>query len=99
MLLYLINNSRPDIANSFGKLAKCMDGSTSAAYKEMSRVIRFVIKTQLLCLKIVPKKNEEDLSLLIHSHSDWDRDSENRISITGFIIYLLETPIRWRSKG
>jgi hypothetical protein len=36
---------------------------------------------------------------LVYSDSDWAGDSENRISITGFIIYLLGTPICWRSKG
>jgi hypothetical protein len=30
---------------------------------------------------------------------DWAGYSENRISIRGFTIYLLETPICWRSKG
>jgi hypothetical protein len=36
---------------------------------------------------------------LLYSDSDWDGDPENHISITGFIIYLLGTPIFWRSKG
>jgi hypothetical protein len=31
--------------------------------------------------------------------SDWAGNPENRISVTGFIIYLLGAPICWRSKG
>jgi hypothetical protein len=36
---------------------------------------------------------------LSYSDSDWARGPENRISVTGFIIYLLGAPICWRSKG
>jgi hypothetical protein len=35
MILYLIKYSRPDIANLVRDLAKCMDGATLAAFKEM----------------------------------------------------------------
>jgi hypothetical protein len=62
------------------------------------RVIRFALDTQLFCLKIESKKDEEEWNILIYSHSDWAGDSVNRISITGFIIYLLGTPICWRIK-
>jgi hypothetical protein len=34
-----------------------------------------------------------------YSDSDWAGNSKNRISVTGFIIYLLGAPICWRSKG
>jgi hypothetical protein len=30
--------------------------------------------------------------------SDWDVDSETRISVTGFILYLMNVPVCWRSK-
>ena len=32
-------------------------------------------------------------------HSDWAGDPETRVSVTGFIIYLLSVPICWRSKS
>jgi hypothetical protein len=31
--------------------------------------------------------------------ANWADDTENRISITGSVIYLLGVPIGWRSKG
>jgi hypothetical protein len=31
--------------------------------------------------------------------SDWAGDPEKRVSVTGFIIYLLNIPICWRSKS
>jgi hypothetical protein len=33
------------------------------------------------------------------SDSDYAGDSETRISIAGFILYLLGVPISWKSKG
>jgi hypothetical protein len=99
MLLYLIKHSCPDIANVVRELSKCMDSATMAAYKEMLRVTKFVLDTESYCLKIEPKASEENWDLVVYSDSDWAGDTENRISITGFIIYLLGVPICWRSKG
>jgi hypothetical protein len=31
--------------------------------------------------------------------SDWAGDSETRISVTGFILYLMNVPVCWRSKS
>jgi hypothetical protein len=31
--------------------------------------------------------------------SDWAGDSERRISVTGFILYLMNVPVFWRSKA
>jgi hypothetical protein len=42
--------------NFFKRAAKCIDGATLAAHKEMLRVIRFVLDTQLFCLKINQRK-------------------------------------------
>ena len=50
-------------------------------------------------MKIEPKASKQNLDLVVYSDSDWAGDTENRISITGFIIYLLGVPICWRSKG
>jgi hypothetical protein len=93
MLLYLIQNSRPDIANEVRELDTCMDAVTLVTYKEMLRVIRFALDIQLFCLKIESKEDKEEWNILIYRDSDWGEDSVNRISITGFIIYLLGTPI------
>jgi hypothetical protein len=97
ILLYYINFSRPDIGNMVRELSKNMDVATLAAYKEMLRVIRFVLDTKLLYLKADPKKDEKDWNLMVYSCSDWAGDTENCISITGFNIYLPGVPICWRS--
>ena len=99
MLLYLIKYSRPDLANVVRELSKCMDGASLAAYREMQRVIKFVLDTKLYCLKLQPKHECEEWDLVSFCDSDWAGDPESRISVTGFIMYLLGVPICWRSKA
>jgi hypothetical protein len=70
ILLYLIKHLIVEIANVIGELAKCMDGTTLVEHKEMLRVIRFVLDTQLFYLKMEPKKDEEEFIFLVYSDSD-----------------------------
>jgi len=56
-----------------------------AAYKEGLRVTKFVLETESYCLKIEPKANKEDWDLVNYSDSNWAGDTENRISIKGFL--------------
>jgi hypothetical protein len=36
--------------------------------------------------------------IVIYSDSDFATDPENRLSVTGFVLYLCEVPIVWRTK-
>ena len=76
-----------------------MDGANLAAYKEMLRTIKFVLYTKDYCLKMNPIYEYEERDFVLYSDSYWVGDPETRISITGFVIYLLGAPICWRSKG
>ena len=100
MLLYLVKHSRPNITNTIHELTKCMDGCSPAAYKEMLRLIKFVLATKTYGLKMFPQGFESSLkwNLVIYSDSDWAGDKENRRSISGFIMFLCGVPIVWRSK-
>jgi hypothetical protein len=60
MLLYLIKYLRPDLANMVRELSKCMDGASLAAYKEMQRVIKFVLDTMLHCLMLQPRHESDN---------------------------------------
>jgi hypothetical protein len=99
MLLYLIKYSRPDIANVVRELPRCMDGANLATFKEMLRVIKFVLNTKEYCLKLAPELENEEWDIVPFSDSDWACDPDCRVSVTGFVIYLLCAPICWRSKG
>jgi hypothetical protein len=59
-----------------------------------------VIDTKNFGLKAEPKIGENlEWNLNIFCDSDWAGDPETRISVTGFVIYLLNVPICWRSKA
>jgi hypothetical protein len=88
MLLYLIKYSESDLLNVVRELSNFMDGASIAAYKEMIRVISFVLDTRDTCLKLKPNLDDENWDLVVYSDTDWAGDVENRISVTGFIIYL-----------
>ena len=83
MLLFLIKHSSPDIANCTRELSKVLDGATESAYKEMLRVIKFVIDTKNWGLHFKPKFEEKNKwTLTMYTDSDYAGDKETRISVT-----------------
>jgi hypothetical protein len=63
MLLYLINDSRPDFYNFVRELSKCMDKATMGNHLKMLRVVKFVIDTKTFCLKIRPENKIKNWGL------------------------------------
>jgi hypothetical protein len=76
-----------------------MDKATIGTYLEMLRVIKFLIDTKHFCLRIQPERKLKNWSLRVFCDSNWARDSETRISVTGFIVYLMNVPVCWRSNA
>jgi hypothetical protein len=77
-----------------------MHSATWGAYNELLRVIKFVIDTKSFGLKVQPKlDNNLGWDLKIFCDSYWAGDPETRVSVTGFIIYMLNVPICWHSKS
>ncbi len=101
LLLYLVKHTRPDIANAVRELSKVLDGPSPAAYKELLRVIKYVLDTKGLAIKVKPLSLGElvEWLIVVFSDSDFAGDKETRISISGFVLYLMGVPISWRSKG
>ena len=59
MLLYHMKHSRPDIANSLRQLSKVMDGANKAAFVEMYQVIKYVLDTKNLGMKVKPTRDKD----------------------------------------
>ena len=91
-------DSRPDITNAVRELSKALDGITLAAMKELKRVLKYVIDTKDLALKVHPNPDKE-WTLLGFSDSDYATDPATRASISGYVLYFKGVPILWRSKG
>ena len=99
MLLYLVKHSRPDIANAVRELTKCFGKCSLNDFKEMKRVMKFVVDTRFLGLKMIPKLDEEAWKLEVFSDSDFSGDKDTRLSVSGFILYVCGVPVLWKSKG
>jgi hypothetical protein len=99
MLLYLTKYSRTDPCNVARELAKCMDKATKGTYLEMLRVLKFVFDNKNFRLRIKPEFKGKNWNLRVFCDSDWADDSETRISVTGFILYLMNVPVCLRSKS
>ena len=90
MLLYLVKHSCLDLANVTRELSKANDGANPAAYKELLNVIRYVLDTKNLGLKLKPTRNSnEPWENICFSNSDYAGDLVSRQSISGFIHYVL----------
>jgi len=100
-LLYLLKYSRPCLANPLRELSKVLDGANQATFKELKRVIKFVLDMAVYGLKIqlVQKPIRDAWTMTIFLDSDYARDSETRISVTGFCVFLMGVPISWKSRA
>jgi hypothetical protein len=61
--------------------------------------LKVVTDTKTFCLKIRPRNKIKNWILHVFCDSDWAGDSEKRISVTGFIVYLMNVQVCWRSKA
>ena len=60
MLLYLVKHTRPDIAIAVRDLSKALDCPSLAAYKKMFRVLKYVLDTRNLTLRVAPVDMDTD---------------------------------------
>lgn len=100
-LLYLVKHSRPDLSNAVRELSKVMDGANYGHMKALLRAIKFVelTKDYKLVMEMWYDNGIIQWELKAYSDSDYAGDSDNRRSISGYILYLNGCAITWRSKG
>ena len=60
MLLFLVKHTRPDIANCTRELSKVLDKATVSAYKEMTRIIKFLLDMADYGLQFKPKQSMDN---------------------------------------
>jgi hypothetical protein len=100
MLLYLVKHSRPDMANAVRELTKVLDGVTPAHWQAMLRVIKYVIDTKMLALKLKPNFSKENkIHIEAYSGSEFAGDRETRASVYGFVIFVFDAPISWKLRS
>ena len=97
----MVNKTRLDICNAVRELTKVCGRATEESMMEMKRIIKFVLDTKEIGLKFELNNNNETMEmweLIAFSDSDWAGDKDNRKSVSGWIIYLLECPISHKSR-
>ena len=71
-----------------------MDGVNKAAFLEMHWVIKYVLDTKNLGLKLEPKENEkEPWDVVCFSDSDHAGDPVTRRSVSCSVLYVLGVPV------
>jgi hypothetical protein len=99
-LLYLVKHSRPDIANAVRELSKVMDGATAGHFKMLLRAIKYVVLTKNKNLRFEPSTLVENKwSVVAYCDSDYAGDTDTRVSVTGFMVFVLGVAIAWKSKA
>jgi hypothetical protein len=98
MLLYLVKYSRPDIANCVRELAKMSGKATVLNYNQLLRCIKYVDNTKHYGTFALKSTNDY-YTINAFCDSDYAGDYETRRSTSGYIIYVNDSPIVWKSKG
>ena len=78
-----------------------MGKATSEHYNSLLCVIKYILDTKMKVLGLCPKELGMGLEwwLLPYGDSDWAGDQDQRLSITGWVIYLRGAPVLWKSQA
>jgi len=96
MLLYLVTNTRPDVAASVAILSKRVENPRQMDLTEVKRVIRYLKGTRNLQLELNNKKKPQDL--VAYSDANWAEDTLDRKSTSGHYCSLNGGTISWFSR-
>lgn len=93
-LLYISNNSRPDISFMVNKLSSFCEAPRSSHWSAVKRVIKYLYSTRENCL-FYPCG--EEIEIVCFSDSDFAADLDSRKSTTGYAIFIGKSLVTWRS--
>jgi hypothetical protein len=94
-LLYIARFTRPDVLTAVARLCRFASAPTEDHVKSAQRVLAYLNHTKLDSLII--GGDPENLNLHAFVDADWAGDIIDRKSTTGYILYLGNSPIIWRS--
>ena len=102
-LLYLLKHSRPELSNPIRELSKAMHEPNIDHMKELLRVIKWVLNTPTVGLRMRPeveRNSEGKVIWKIHGMCDatWGSDPDDGRSVSGYIIFVQGVPVAWKSK-
>ena len=95
-LLYLSNNSRPDICFTVNKLSQYISKVNSHHFNAAKRVLRYLNGTEAYKLKY--HKGERELKVTCYTDSDFAGDILTRKNTSGCVLTINNTPVAWFSR-
>lgn len=92
-LLYLSYVSRPDILYAINCLSQMQEKPTDIAWTALKKILRYLKGT--LSLKLVFKKHNSDSNLSMYVDADWGANTNDRKSVSGYILMFCNMPVLW----
>ena len=83
ILLYLVKQTRPDLANATRELSRAMDVVNYVHWKELLRVIKYALKSQEKGIVLKPERNYVNINLKLVVDAEFAGDQDTRKSIIG----------------
>jgi hypothetical protein len=94
-LLFAANCTRPDISQAVNHLSKFNNNPGIQHWNAVKRIFRYLQGTKTAKLSFNKDGNTD---LLAYSDSDWGSDSDERKSVTGYVLLLQGGAISWNSR-
>ena len=95
-LMYLMVQTRPDLAYSVSKLAQFMSNPREEHWTALKRVLRYLQGTREL--GICYSKTEGELTLSAWTDASWGEDPDDSRSTNGYVILMQGGPVAWKSQ-
>lgn len=93
--LNFLSNTRPDLAYTIQHLSQYMQQPQSTHWDALVHTLHYVNST---CGQGIVLQGNNKLTLQAFSDSDWGACCDSRRSVSGFVLLLGNSPIRWKSK-
>ena len=97
-LLYLSNNTRPDVAIGTFILARRVNDPKKSDWNEVKRMFRYLIYSKVLKLKLGSVQEHDNQQLIGYADADWGSNVEDRKSNSGSVLKYLGARVIWASR-
>ena len=96
-LMYLMLTTRLDIATALNKAAQHSTNYDDTHWTAVKHIIRYIKGSSTLTLTLGANSNTQEIILTGASDSDWAGDINDRRSTSGYLFFINDSLISWKS--